>query len=75
MLKIKDLCKSDFYYPLKEYYEEYLNVLVQPDDEPITDLVQANVKREKIIWIKSTLQKLKVLRELQEDQEFTDSYE
>lgn len=75
MIEIKDLCKSDYYFPLKKYYEDYLNYLKQPDEEPITDLVSANVKREKIIWIQDTLKRLEQLRNLQEDQEFSDSYE
>ena len=75
MLDFKDLCRSDYYETLKDYFEKNIDYLKEPEVDPIQDLVQANVKREKILWLQKTLTLMKQLREKEEDIELSDSYE
>jgi Na+/phosphate symporter len=74
-MDLKDLARSEYYETLKKYFEDYIEFLKEPEVNPIQDLVQANVRREKILWLQTTAEFFKRLREQEDDIEVSDSYE
>ena len=74
-MDLKDLARSEYYETLKKYFEDYIEFLKEPEVSPIQDLVQANVRREKILWLQKTAVFFKRLREQEDDIEVSDSYE
>lgn len=74
-MELKDLAQSEYYGVYLEDMTKELEALKQPSDEPIRDLTEANVMREKILWLQSKINQIKRLRVQTDDKPIDDSYE